>query len=366
MEIKWKRNKQEWILDTIHCFVLIFCLGYTFRAVICVDRELFHGHFFADLKDAFLSAGINEIFTFIGAVGFVLFGIVGIYEFAYLNGLWPLVPPTFAHIKDKNYEKQAEKMMKIYYENDIEFIREYEKERLDYALQAAGIDEAQFRHIKYELIKARSMSVSTVDELRKKAECILYDKRFIVDQTLYEPTERVYKEVDYFINLYTAFYAPQLCADAGQIMANYIVMVMGKQADALDYIIIPHDSNLLLGLEVGKILRKPVVAIQDKERIHKYEFWDGDYNKNRSSNNKNKVIIIHDVLVTGRRIYESVERLPQGTYEVEGLYCLFKYVHEEYHPEKILQEHNICNINCLIDTDEETLKKIYKDNGKES
>lgn len=357
MENKWKKNRREWMLDIIHLTILILLLGYAFRAIICVDRGFFNGAFFHDLKEAILRAGINEIFTFIGAIAFILFGIIGIYDFAYSNGLYIFVPPSFAHIKEKNYEKQAEKMMKIYYEKDINFIQEYEKERIDYVLQTVGIDEAQFRHIRYELIKARAMSVSTVKELRYKAETILYDKQFIVDQTPYELCERIYKEVDYFINLYTAFYDSKLCSDVGYIMANYIVMCMGKQIDNLDYIIIPKGSNLLLGLEVGKILRKPVIAILEEERICKNEFWDGNYAKKQ--NYKNKVIIIHDVLVTGKRIYESVEKLPKDTYEVKGLYCLFKYRNKKNHPEKVLKKHNICNINCLIYTDQEILQKIY-------
>lgn len=182
---KGKKNRHEWILDIIHLFILIFLLIYTFRAIICVDKGFFNRNFFLELKEALLRAGINEIFTFIGAVAFILFGIIGIYDYAYSNGLCILVPPSFAHIKEKNYQEQAEKMMKIYYEKDIDFIKEYEKERVDYVLQIMGIDEAQFRHIKYELIKARAMSVSTVKELRYKAKAILYDKQFIVDQSSY-------------------------------------------------------------------------------------------------------------------------------------------------------------------------------------
>lgn len=195
MKEKWKRSWHEWVLDIAHLIILIVLLGYTFRAVICVDQGLFKGNFFYDLKEACLKAGINEIFTFIGAVAFILFGIIGIYDFAYSSGVQILVPPSFAYLKEKNYEKQAEKMMKIYYERDIEFIQEYEKERVGYLLQAAGIDEEQFRHIRYELIKARAMSTENVEELRNKTEMMLYDKQFIVNQTIYSFSDRIYKEL---------------------------------------------------------------------------------------------------------------------------------------------------------------------------
>lgn len=359
MKEKRKRNWREWAIDFVHLIFLIVLLIYTFRAVICVDQGLFKGNFFYDLKEACLQAGINEIFTFIGAVSFILFGIIGIYDFAYLNGVRILVPPSFIHLKEKNYEKQAEKMMKVYYERDIEFIQEYEKERMGYLLQVAGIDEAQFRHIRYELIKARAKQAENIEELRNKTEMLLYNRQFIVNQTSYSVSDRIYKEVGYFINLYTALYDSELCNDVAHIMADYIVMCLGVAVVCLDYIIIPQGSNLLLGLEVGKILRKPIIAIQEKERITKNEFWDGNYEK--KLNAKNNVIIVHDVLVTGKRIYQSIEKLPKDTYEVKGLFCLFKYKNPKYHPEWELEKHNINNIKCLVDTDETRLQKVYEE-----
>ena len=158
MDKSQKYTKRERILNIVHYSFLIMLFFYTFRAVVCVDSGFFQGDFLGDLKKACLCAGINEIFTFIGASAFVSFGIIGTYEFLYSNGLSFLTPPIFIHFKEAKYEKQAEKMMKTYYEKDIDFIREYEKERIGYILQAMGIDETQFHHIKYELVKTRTMT----------------------------------------------------------------------------------------------------------------------------------------------------------------------------------------------------------------
>lgn len=359
MDKKNRKNKKFTLLDILHIVVIACVLGYTFRAVICVDPGWFQGNFFMDLKKACLNAGLNEILTFVGAVAFVLFGIVGIYEYAYANGVPVLAPDFFIRMKENKYEKQAEKMMKLYYEKDIDFIREYEKERTGYILQSMGIEEKQFHHIRYELIKARAMSAHSVKELQNKAEKILYDKRFIVDQTKDALCRRVYKEVDYFINLYSAFYEPELCQDAGHIMTDFILLSLKDEVDFIDYILIPTGSNLLLGLEVGKILRKPVIAMQEHPRIKQDEFWDGEYR--RKENAKNNIIIVHDVLVTGKRIYESVEKLPANTYNIKGLFCLMKYEHQNYHPKRELKKHNIYNVKCLLKTDEKILKEYKND-----
>lgn len=352
---KWKRTKKEWILDVVHLLLILAILAYTFYAVICVDNGIYSGNLWDDLKAACLRAGINEIFSFIGAVAFVLFGIAGIYDFCYHNGMSFFVPPSYLRIKERNYEKQAEEMMKLYYEKDIDFIHAYEEERVNHMLQAIGIDEKQFKYIRYELIKARAIKIKSKAELRKKAQTMLYLKEFIVDQTKYEYCDRIYREVDYFINLYTALYDSRLCVDVGYIMANYIVLCLKKKIDDIDYIIIPEESNLLLGLEVGKILRKPIVSIRHNERIQKNVFWDGNYNSERVNN----VIIVHDVLVTGKHIYESMEKLPQNSYVVKGLFCLFEYKNKNYHPKKKLKDHNIQDIHCLLNTDENILKAVY-------
>lgn len=358
MDKSQKYTKRERILNIVHYSFLIMLFFYTFRAVVCVDSGFFQGDFLGDLKKACLCAGINEIFTFIGASAFVSFGIIGTYEFLYSNGLSFLTPPIFIHFKEAKYEKQAEKMMKTYYEKDIDFIREYEKERIGYILQAMGIDETQFHHIKYELVKTRTMPINRIKDMRHKAEKILYDKRFIIDQSTIAICNRVYKEVDYFINLYTALYDSQLCKNISYIMANYIIKLMREDINKIDYIVIPYGGNLLLGLEIGKILRKPIVAIQEQERILKNEFWDGNYQTKK--NTKNNIIVIHDVLVTGERIYKSVEKLPADTYIIKGLYCLIKYRNKKYKPQKDLKEHDIYNINYLIETDENILKNVCK------
>ena len=148
-------KKTLYILGNIIHLVLICLLGYcVFRAIIYADTYSYTGNFYMDMINVCSKIGINEIFTFIGAVAFVLFGVVGIYEFAYINGLRFLDPPAFIKYKEINYLKQAEKMMEMYYKRDIKFIQEYENERTEFLLRALGIDEEQFRYVNYEIISS--------------------------------------------------------------------------------------------------------------------------------------------------------------------------------------------------------------------
>lgn len=363
---KWKERVADFIqglivVDYIHGIIILALLAYTLRAVFCGGTGCGEKSFWEGFKTAILNAGINEIFTFIGAVAFILFGLVGIYEYSYLNEIKILVPPAYKRMRKRADREQARTMMQIYYEKDIEFIQQYEEQRIEYTLQALGIQSNQFRDIRYEVIKARAVKAKSKKELRQKAKAILFNKRYINDLTKIRTDERVYKEVDYFLNLYTALYDKQLRDDIGSIMSDYITQCMKEEIEGIDYIVIPRNSNFLLGLVVGEILRIPVIAIKTESRIKTDVYWDGIY----IPKNKNKIIVVHDVLVTGRRIYESVEKLPKDTYEVKGLFCLAQY-DNKVDSRKVLKKHGIDNVHCLLETSDDELKKIFKIGRSES
>lgn len=354
-------RKRHCVANFVHIVLIAALILYTFYAVIA-DGGMTAQNFWGGLLECLMLAGINDIFTFIGALAFILFGIVGIYEFAYTNGLRKLLPPFYLRFREERDEKTARTMMKTYYEQDIEFIQQYEQERANRILQALGIKEKQFRHIQYELVRARIMPQRTQKEMVAKLEPMIYEGGFIIDQSAIPPERRVYPNVDYFINLYTALYDSELCADVGNLMASYVFRKVGIKLANIDYIVVPYGSNLLLGLEVGKRLEKPVIAVQEKPRIIQDEFWDGNYRW--EPDRKNHIIIIHDVLVTGERIYRSIEKLPAGTYIVDGLFCLIQYDHKQFQPEETLHSHGIHRIECLMHTDERSLREAKKTSNK--
>ncbi|MCI8836990.1 MAG: hypothetical protein HFG74_02895 [Hungatella sp.] len=345
--------------NTIHAIFLCFLCYCIIRAITDIDALPTSQNFWGNVKSILLQMDINEIYTFIGSLGFILFGITGIYDFAYLNGLYILVPPAFVQAKEKTYIKQAEKMMELYYKKDIEFILEYEKERTNVLLQAMGIEEKQFHLINYEIIKARTESEKSIHALKRKAKKLLLHKEYIINQSALSISKKVYDKVDYFFNLYTALYDNQTCESIGKIMLSFLCLSLKEKVETIDYIVIPKGSNFLLGLETAKLLHKPVISVLSEERIFKNAFWDGNYTTDKVNN----IVVIHDVLVSGKRIYESIEKLPDHSYNLYGIFCLMKYNSESFTAIDDFLKHNISEdkINCLLDIDENLLKQIYED-----
>lgn len=357
-----KENKhpiRQFFVNFLHICIIVGLLIYTFYSIIA-DGGVTAQNFWGGLLNCLLAARISDIFTFIGAIAFILFGVVSIYEFAYTNGLRWLLPSPYLNFRVSRDEKTARIMMKTYYKQDIDFIQEYEQERVNRVLQALGIQEEQFHHIQYEIVRARSMAYTTPKDMENKLKAQILRKSFIVDQSEVPKENRIYPNVNYYLNLCAAFYDTQLCADVSKILVANITWDLKQNLnvslDAIDYIVIPHSSNLLLGLETGKLLGKHVIAMQHSPRIQKDIPWDGIYQTKKDGTNN--IIVIHDVLVSGTCIYKSVDLLPRGSYTVLGVYCLAHYFHRDYTPYVKLSDHNITHIKCLTKIDEGCLKQI--------
>ena len=292
-----------------------------FRAVICVDTGHLDDTFFKSLKESILSAGLTEWLTFIGAIAFVLFGINGIYEFCYTNGINFLVPPIYQKSKDCIMLKQAEQMMSLYFDKDIDFIKIYEKERTGHIFDLLRLNDKQFHHVRYEILKARAESVSDIHSLEKVAKDLLLNKEYIIDLSKFDSVERVYSDVQYYLDLYTALFDDSVYEDAGRLMANFLSLKCDKELGDIDCLVIPYGSNLLLGLSTAKKLGIRMVSVLKEGRKLNNQSWDGDFPE-KTDGKKVKIAIIHDVLVSGNRVCKSLEKLPPDSFEIVGLFSL--------------------------------------------
>ena len=357
-----RKRRLEKKSDIIHIILFILLLLYTVYSIVG-QGEISINTFWADFGSRLASIKKTVVFDLVGSISFLLFGITGLYEFVYSRGLIKLLPSYYVKMKEKLENKTAERMMKTYYEQDIKFIRQYEQERAEFVLRSLNLKEAQFHSIRYELIRARIMPERTKEDLRKKAEQMIYNKTYIIDQTETPYCDKVYTEVNYFIDLYTAVYVPSFCNQIGKVMASFIMMCF-KESNmdllSVDYIVVPYNSNLLLGLEVGRLLQKPVVAIQSESRIKKETPWDGNYCCRPG--HTNHIIVVHDVLVSGNRIRESINKLTAGSFIVDAVFCLVQYENCGHSPKEMLEQEGINNLHCLVETNERILKKIHDGN----
>lgn len=231
-------------LNIVHIFLIGWIVIAIYHAVIKTNITAGMG-----IVDWFWAMGINEIYTFIGSLAFVFFGITGLYDFLYSTGIRPIVPPFFRKHKERQSVREIEKMMEVYYKHDIDFIQKYEEQRMSYLVQTMGIKEKQFHQLNYAIIRARVDSARCERDVRQEAKKALLQKQFIKDLSKYPDDKRIYRRVDYYIDMYAALYDSTICASVVNLMARYMETSLKQKIEGIDYIIIPEGSNFLLGLE---------------------------------------------------------------------------------------------------------------------
>lgn len=294
------------------------------------------------------------------AMGYIIGGIieriilitlsfVGLIGIGNSSGWSILVPDFFEENLLKKRKEELHEFMDAYFKKDINFLNDYSEERIQFIMTQLGITTAQLDKLRLELINMRCIPIKNINDAKKKIECVIKsDYPIIVNQDNYDSSKLCYKRVKYFINFNDLVFIRMYALELAQIM-SFLINDSITNIKSIDRIIIPHDSNFLLGVEVGKIISKPVVKMRAKQgRIETEKCWDGKLETT------DRVIIIHDVLVTAEQIEHTLKMIPK-TCDVLAIYCLI--TRKEYDGLKKIEEEGI-SVNRIVDLDDNDIAII--------
>lgn len=295
--------------------------------------------------------GFNGIGALIEQTILILLSFVGFIEIAYYCH-WLILVPDFmiqAHEKERNTETEI--YMKKFFTDDINFVRNYNKERINYILTQMGITESQLDEIRLILIKMRCLPLRDLDDAKRKLKYYLRNKQpLIINQQKVNSADLAYSKVQYYINITDAMFLPEYAKEFSSILA----WLIGEKANIKEIkrIIVPEDGNFLLGVEVSKRLGIPLVKMRsERGKVLISQPWEGQLNPS------DKVIIVHDVLVTAEQIIRTLSKLPE-TCDVLGVYCLF--TRKEWGGVDVLSNEGI-SVEQVICVDDEDIQNIRKD-----
>ena len=292
-------------------------------------------------------SGVGELIT---QVIILMLAIVGLFNIAVYTNMSFLVPDFLTYFQEKKRKDEIALYMEEYFKHDIKFIRDYNEEHINFILSQMQITTSQLDKIRMDLIKMRCLPLKTLGDAERKIEYyVKSDYPLVITQNDAHDSELSYNAVKYYIN----FTDPMFLKEYAKEVSAILSLLIEEKADLskIDRLIIPYDSNFLLGVEVGKRLGKPIVKMRYKEgKIIKDQPWEGQLNSN------DKVIIIHDVLVEAEQITHALQMLP-ATCDVLGVYCLIS--RKEYKGVERLQERNIAvnQVLSLADKDIEEMRK---------
>lgn len=290
----------------------------------------------------------SAILELIAPIAVSYVGLIEIFRFLE----WDIFVPDFMLRKQKqNRMEDIEQCMKAYFQNEVNFINDYSEEKIGYLLSQLNISTNQLDKIRLNLIEMRCIPLRTMDDARHKIiEYIKCDEEpMVIHQDHLDSSKLTYGQVKYFVNFIDSMFLPGYCSEISSVLA--FLIKANVEIESFDKIIIPHDSNFMLGVEVGKRLGRPVVKMRyEKGRVEQAQCWDGDLKRT------DKVIIVHDVLVTADQIVHVIEKVP-NTCHIEGLFCLLE--RKEWGGHEKLMKKGI-SVTSLLSVDDNDVKAIME------
>lgn len=241
--------------------------------------------------------------------------------------------------------------------HEINFIKNYANERTNHVLAQLKLNDSQFSKLRLELIRMRSLPLRNLKDAESKIKEFIrsgYEpfnsfsrNSAVVNLKEIDSAKRTYNNVDYFLNFHDAMYSAEYFADFVRVMHLLICEKIG--VDNFDTIAIPYDSNVILGVEVAKLFGKPVVKMRkDRGKLEIDHLWDGEFS------NGNRVLIVHDVLVSGEQIIHTKNHIPSRC-EIVALCCLA--TRKDVNGLEVLQRENV-RVERVIDLSDAEIESL--------
>ena len=292
MDTRYKMTKKDIILLTVFLALVIINIGsYIYKN------------------------GLESMGGLIEQTLIIMLSFVTLVDIASYANWSILVPDFFELAKGKKHIEDVQTCIDTYLKEDVNFLQDYSQERISFIISQLGISKNQLDKIRLELIKMRCIPLKNLDDAKEKIKSlVISDYPILIDQDKMDSSKICYSKVKFYINITDLMFVPDYAIELSSILAFLITEKV--DLSTIDKLIIPHDSNFLLGVEVGKRLGKSVVKMRNKKgKIETEKLWDGNLNVT------DKVIIIHDVLVSGEQIIDTINKLPT-TCTIEGFFCL--------------------------------------------
>lgn len=302
-------------------------------------------------KDAERDKLLDLVTQYIGTIVTILLGVIGVIEFAFDNGLTFLVPNSFENYKENKLQEQTKYYLNDFFCREAEYFSQYSNSRITFLLNQLGLNRNEFDRLKMDILDIKLLPLHNLSDAQDKLKRIIKTGNIILTQDGKDSDELVYKEVKYFINFTDVMFVDDYFAQITDCLV-YLIKEKTKQNNIkYNRVLISHSGNFLLGIGVSKKLNIALIKITEKPLILNTKSWIGNF----SNNNLEQSIIVHDVLVSGRQIKESINKVDKNT-EITAIFCLVNRL--DYHGKQELEDEFNIPIYSLVDLRDEDIEKL--------
>ena len=256
-----------------------------------------------------LWTGINSSATNILILLLTTLSILELLDMYGINVKW------FSYSKRKR-EKERKEILNVineYINNNKYFFMSNTNEYISYILTAMGLKHGQLDNIFSsvdELRKANAV-IKTKTDMERMIDSLLMNPKIILDLTKSDPNRKViYPGLRFYIDLTDNMNINPIRTQVIAILNYYIETILSEQNLSIrdiNRIVIPTESNVIMGIELADLLGiEPVIMHNKRRRIYEDQYWDG------SLPATSRVLIVHDVIYSGDNIVECINRLPKS------------------------------------------------------
>lgn len=314
---------------------------------------------YARLYDLPIKEWGSEIIGIIGDLVIYLLGVMGVFEFCYDNGLVVIVPNNFIAHKEKKLREQTKEYLHQFFDEESDYMRLHEQDRMSEMLTLMGLSTEGFQKVQAKALEARLSPMYDIESARKKLLDVVFFSDTIIDlrETPYYVGSR---DLRYYMKFHDLMHNSVQSDLIAQIMATFVALTCeseGINLSDIDVVMVPHSSNYLLGLKVSKILGKTFIKMIPPDKVIKPYYYEGNI-PNEKKDTQIKAIVLHDVLLTGGQIVESVNALREAVpnCQVVGLFTAI-YRNVWSGKDKLEKQHALKCYNLAELTEEEIQEK---------
>lgn len=303
------------------------------------------------LGNYIMANGLNNVGGMIEQTILTMLSFVTLADVSSYMNWSPFVPDFFEYAKERKYKKEVEEHIQTYIKEDTNFLEDYSHERIGFIISQLGISVDQFDKIRLELIRMRCIPLKDLKDAEEKIKkLVISDYPIVIDQKKIDSSKICYKKVRYYINITDIMFFSEYAGEISALLA-FLITEKLKDLSSVDKLVVPYDSNFLLAVEVSKKLGKPLVKMRYKRgKIETEKCWDGNLDL------RDRVIIIHDVLVTGDQITDTINKLPDSC-SIKGFFCLI--VRKEWKGKEAIEQKGIL-CDQIIELNDNDIDKLRK------
>lgn len=374
------------IIDVIETVAIVILLGLAYITG--------SGSSFQSKLPFFAYTNGSDVLNGITTLTIALLGIVTIIDLCLAFGLEPLVPSFIVKAKKrvtediinqvidsysarfneqweaaaikaidayygKDFSRYSE-LLEVYFEKDLAFVKSNQQARTDYILEKLKLTQPGYEEALDCLTRLRAMPLTNTQDAVGRIEHILREMPGIIIRQAENPSDRTYKEVQFYLDFVTSMREDEYGKEIVETFARYIMLDLQKlNVKNVTKVVIPADSNFLLGFKVGQSLGYPQVIMRNGDgRIFKNRPWDGELNR------RDRVIIVHDVLVSGDQVVSAMKNIKRFVAEIVAVYCIVN--RSEYSGEKEVsfESNGNCKVRAMLELDDKIIREKYYNRGK--